>query len=263
MKIIGISGRKQSGKNTAANILHGIVLKEQKALKEFDIGANGQLTVLTSDEGGNEGWGEFDIARRDEAFVDYAEYNMWPFVKLYSFADNLKSICQELFDIPTESLWGTDNQKNKKQKHLLWENMPKAINSSFMKKLLPVDAKKSRGWKEGPMTAREFMQVLGTDIMRKIYGSVWVNSTIKKMTQEQSELAIIADVRFPNEAKAIEDAGGTVIRLTRVIKEDNHPSEIALDNYNFKHYIDNKEGNIDALVSKVKSLYTKMQRETC
>jgi hypothetical protein len=107
------------------------------------------------------------------------------------------------------------------------------------------------------------MQFLGTNVMRKIYGSVWVNSTIKKIAREQSELAIIADVRFPNEAKAIEDAGGTVIRLTRVIKEDNHPSEIALDDYNFKHYIDNKEGNIDALVSKVKSLYTKMQRETC
>jgi hypothetical protein len=239
------------------------VLKKQKTLKEFDISTNGQLNILTNDSEGNEGWGEFDIARRDEAFVDYAEYNMWPFVKLYSFADNLKSICQELFDIPTESLWGTDKQKNQPQKHLLWENMPKAINSGMMKKLLPPDAKASRGWKEGPMTAREFMQFLGTNVMRKIYGSVWVNSTIKKIAREQSELAIIADVRFPNEAKAIEDAGGTVIRLTRVIKEDNHPSEIALDDYNFKHYIDNKEGNIDALVSKVKSLYTKMQRETC
>jgi hypothetical protein len=242
MKIIGISGRKQSGKNTAANILHGIVLKKQNTLKEFGIDAGGRLIILTDDSEGNEGWGEFDITRRDEAFVDYAEYSMWPFVKLYSFADNLKSICHELFDIPLESLWGTDEQKNQKQKHLLWDGMPDEI----------------RGKRRGAMTAREFMQILGTDIMRNIYGSVWVNSAIKKIIREQSELAIIADVRFPNEAKAIENAGGVVVRLTRAIKEDNHPSETALDNYNFKHYIDNEKGSIDSLIGKVKSFYKKL-----
>ena len=31
MKIVGISGRKQAGKNTVANILHGITLKRKTA----------------------------------------------------------------------------------------------------------------------------------------------------------------------------------------------------------------------------------------
>jgi ABC-type polysaccharide/polyol phosphate transport system ATPase subunit len=33
--ILGISGRKQAGKNTTANILHGIVLKEQGFIKDW------------------------------------------------------------------------------------------------------------------------------------------------------------------------------------------------------------------------------------
>jgi len=184
---------------------------------------------------------------------------MWPYVKLYSFADRLKWICTELFDIPKECAWGVDEQKNQPQKHLLWENMPKAINSSLMKKLLAPDAKKSWDWKEGPMTAREFMQFLGTDIMRKIYGSVWVNSTIKKITREQSELAIIADVRFPNEAKAIENAGGVVVRLTRKVSDDNHDSEVALDEYPFKHFIDNKDGSLDSMAVKVNKFFRYLQ----
>ena len=128
-----------------------------------------------------------------------------------------------------------------------------------MKKLLAPDAKKSWDWKEGPMTAREFMQFLGTDIMRKIYGSVWVNSTIKKITREQSELAIIADVRFPNEAKAIENAGGVVVRLTRKVSDDNHDSEVALDEYPFKHFIDNKDGSLDSMAVKVNKFFRYLQ----
>ena len=38
-------------------------------------------------------WGEFDVSRMDEDFVTWADHNMWPYVKLYSFADNLKAIC--------------------------------------------------------------------------------------------------------------------------------------------------------------------------
>ncbi len=255
MKIIGISGRKQSGKNTTANILHGIVLKKYGMIKDYNIGGDGELMVLTTNADGDEGWGEFDTTRNDPAFVEYAEHSMWPHVKLYSFANTLKQICVELFDIPHECAWGTDEQKNQIQEHLLWENMPKAINSKMMKKILPIDARKGWDWKEGPMTAREFMQFFGTDIMRKIHGPIWINSCLKKIQREQSQLAIVADVRFPNEAVAIEEAGGVLARMTRKVFEDNHSSEIALDNYKFKHFLDNQSESIDSLMVKVKSFY--------
>jgi len=235
--ILGISGRKQAGKNTTANILHGIVLKKQGFINDWNIDALGHLNILNED-----GWGYFDVTRKDEQFVMWADNNMWPYVKLYSFADNLKAICMDLFNIPFRCLYGTDEEKNQIQEHLLWENMPTTF---------PIN--------HGPMTAREFMQFLGTDVMRKIYEPVWVNSCIKKIQREQSELAIIADVRFPNEAKAIEQAGGKVVRLTRTVHEDNHSSEVALDDYPFTVYIDNKIESIDILMVKVKEFYRNLK----
>ncbi len=260
--IFGISGRKQAGKNTTANILHGVVLKKIGAIQDWNIGPNGQLIVDTND--GN-GWGEFDISRKDQGFVGYAEYNMWPYVKLYSFADSLKWMCTELFDIPHECVWGTNEQKNQLQEHLLWENMPDVITDkdfydAAMNNQYGAGVKdhvsKMTYHESGPMTAREFMQYMGTDVMRKMYEPIWVKACIKKIQREQSELAIIADVRFPNEAKAIEQAGGTLLRLTRkVFLEDNHSSEIALDDYPFVNIIENDNESIDDLIAKVKSLY--------
>jgi len=95
--------------------------------------------------------------------------------------------------------------------------------------------------------------------MRKIYEPVWVNSCIKKIKREQSELAIIADVRFPNEAKAIEQAGGFVARLTRNVHDDNHSSEVALDDYPFKYIIENQDESIALLMDKVKEFYKQLQ----
>jgi hypothetical protein len=254
MKIIGIAGKKQSGKNTTANILHGTVLKKQGLIKDFNINGDGKLIIYTEDSHGRAGWGEFDVTRKDGDFIEYSEHNMWPYIKLYSFADNLKQICVELFNIPQECVWGTDEQKNQTQEHLLWENMPRFQNMTLMKKM-PLDARKGWDWREGPMTAREFMQFFGTDIMRKVYGPIWINSTIKKIQREQSELAIIADVRFPNEADVIKDVNGVVVRLTRHKLEDNHSSEIALDDYAFTDYIDNQDDSVDALMVQVKSFY--------
>jgi hypothetical protein len=52
---------------------------------------------------------------------------------------------------------------------------------------------------------------------------------------------IITDCRFPNEAQAVKDKGGLVIRIDRPgIKPINdHPSEIALDNWKFDYKIAN------------------------
>ena len=37
MKILGISGKKQAGKNTVANIIHGTVLKENGLIKDWNV----------------------------------------------------------------------------------------------------------------------------------------------------------------------------------------------------------------------------------
>ena len=247
--IIGLAGLKQSGKSTTCNILHGIVLKERGMISDYSIGDEGQLLIKTPDI--NE-WSVFDINRKDEEFVAFAEKEMWPYVKSYSFADPLKTIATELFNIPHKNVYGTNKDKNQKIKHLLWENMPGVMTD-----------------RSGPMTAREFLQFFGTDVMRKIWEPVWCSGTINKIVKEDSELAIIADVRFPNEVQSIKDNSGYVYWMKRAVFEDTHASEVTLLPENYDH--DNFDGTLinegkgktlNALSKSVEKLYKTLRTKS-
>ncbi len=247
--IIGLSGKKQAGKNTVANVLHGIVLKNRGMVKDYKIGdEDGKLWIKTTDASGNEGWGEFDVDRRDPAFLQWAEPNMYPYIKTYSFADSLKWLAVDLFDVPAECCFGTDEQKNQKHEHLRWENLPILVRD--------IDFGSPHAF--GPMTAREFLQVFGTDICRGIWEPIWVNKCIKDIQREGTSLAIITDVRFPNEVAAVEKADGTVLRIMRQMFEDNHESETALDNHTFTEYLDNRDDSLESTVAKVQAFYTSL-----
>lgn len=213
-KIIGISGRKQSGKNTVANYINGDMLKSMSMVEDFNIDDNGQLNVKTRDSSGVDGWGIFDVTRKDEVFIAYADRALWPYIKVYHFADYLKNMCVELFSMNPENLYGTDNQKNQPTE-FRWEKMPTDPDQ------------------EGIMTYRDFLEYFGTKVIRKIKTSAWVDATIKKINKEKSEIAIIPDVRFPNEVKAIQDAGGIVVRLNRDVFNSKSESESALDPHVF------------------------------
>ena len=260
--IIGISGKKQAGKTTIANIIHGEILLKNNMIKDYNISEEGKLLIKTRNSSAQEGWGEFDIERKDEEFVEYAHYNMWPHVKLYNFADPVKDMCINLFGFTYEQAYGTDEQKNQILPDIRWEDMPRFQNMKLMKKM-PIDAKKSWKWREGEMTAREFMQFFGTDIMRKIHPNVWANACINKINKEGSELAVVADVRFPNEVEAINKAGGKVLRLERNVHDDNHDSEVALDSKNYDHsnfweVLDNRKIDIGETITRIKSLLEKI-----
>jgi len=224
VKIIGISGRKQSGKNTVANIINGCVLKDLKMIEDYKVDDHGQLNILTTNKKNVVGWGVLDLLRKDEEFMSYADASIWPHIKIYHFADYLKKICVDLFDLTPSQVYGTDSDKN--------TNTPYG------------------------MTAREFLQYFGTNVMRKIKDSIWLDRTIKTIQEEQSAIAIIPDVRFPNEVHAIKDAGGCVIRLTRDVANSTHECETALnqdvfDWDTFDHIIDNQGYSIEDLEESI------------
>lgn len=100
------------------------------------------------------------------------------------------------------------------------------------------------GWQ--PMTVRDFLQKLGTDALRNgLHQNVWVNALMADYTEDSNW--VITDTRFVNEALAIKEKGGIIIRIDRpgVKAINNHPSETALDNWNF----DYKIANVSDLIS--------------
>jgi hypothetical protein len=95
----------------------------------------------------------------------------------------------------------------------------------------------------GGATPRWAMQSLGTEWGRRmIHENLWVNAAIKKvaeyMAQEWDPIqryagVVVDDVRFPNEAAAIKQAGGYVYRIARIdnpeIGTGTHESEAYID----------------------------------
>ena len=154
------------------------------------------------------------------------------------------------------------------------------------------------------LTVRELLQVIGTDLFRnQLHEDTWVNALMSEYTPKicsgvvHCALAgkyniscwkcpeypnwIITDVRFPNEAKAIKDRGGIVIRvikdepcevcgLTLAERRGNtckeiscplgrkqHKSETALDNATFDYTVSAKQGDIESLIQQTKEILIK------
>jgi hypothetical protein len=240
MKILGISGKKRSGKNAVANFLNGCVLKNVGGIRDFKILDNGELNVFTQFKDGEYDWGLLDLYRKDYDFISSAEETIWPYVKNYSFADSLKSLGVNLFDLKPSAVYGTEEERAAPT-HLMWENMPGNVRLEWDGHTdydIVVN-------KKGPMSGREFLQYFGTEIGRKMYPPIWINATIKNILSEKSGLAIITDIRFPDEIAAVKKAGGYVFRLNRSVEKDLHISENALDQDvydwdNFDIVIDNQ-----------------------
>jgi hypothetical protein len=241
MKIIALCGKKQSGKTTLSNLLHGHEMKRHDVVQDFSINEFGSLVVnyVEFDDKGKEkeGTAIFDLWQQNQEFAGYAQRFIWPLIKGYNFADALKEICMNLFNLSYEQLYGTDSWKNSPT-DFNWENMPGWTSD-------PACPVGNYYHKPGPMTAREFMQYFGTDIMRKINKNVWIDNCIKRINHDQPPIAIISDCRFTNEIEAVKAVGGKVINLTRDPYSGDHSSESDLDSYsNFDGVIDNKNMTI-------------------
>ena len=247
-QILAFSGRKGSGKNTAVNFIYGMYLSALQIVKgDFRITADGKL-YISDIFGDTELEGIFDINRATPAMDIFLADNLNEFVKQYSFADLLKQeVCMKIFGLSNDQCYGSDAEKNSLT-HLKWEDIPgittnlKLFNllTEEMKKIVDSDLATNDPkfmityHEAGLMTAREVMQYVGTNIFRRIHNNVWVDALMRRIKDENPHMALITDVRFPNEVEGVQKAGGKVIRLTRnPFPEDNHPSETALDKENF------------------------------
>jgi len=224
MAIIGVNGYSGSGKDTIGAIIQYIFAhhEEPLALPVEDMVANME----------EHGW-----------FLE--EQSGWEIMK---FAGKLKDIAEHLTGIPIENF--EDQEFKKTNLGPEWDYQIDEFNTPTK------------------MTVRDFLQKLGTDALRMgLHDNVWVNALMVDYTPEWTtdegahdpvqELPnwIITDVRFPNEAQAIKDRGGIIIRVDRpgVKPINDHPSEIGLDDWKFDYRIANVS-DVFALAQTVRSI---------
>jgi hypothetical protein len=93
--------------------------------------------------------------------------------------------------------------------------------------LLEGRTKEAREWREQvdtwwasrlnmpDLTPRLMLQLWGTEVCRNgFHDDIWIASLENKMRKTTDNI-VISDVRFPNEIKAIHNAGGIVVRIKR------------------------------------------------
>jgi len=169
-------------------------------------------------------------------------------VKLVAFADPIKRYCHEVLGIDKVYLWG-DGDKNSKTQYL-WESFEmgtigrSGMNMSHPPGCPPVVIR------NGPMTVREIMQVVGTELGRNLWGKdIWINAMHHQLEHVDSVVDswIITDVRMINEAQAVHRWGGIMIRVDGAPRGgdgsvDTHETETKVDSLEVDAIIDNGPG---------------------
>lgn len=161
-----------------------------------------------------------------------AQYSVRP----YAFANEIKDLCIRILGCNKSSMYGDDEERNSPT-HIRWTDLPlsrEEINNIS---------------KQGEyLTGRELMQIIGTNIFRRMYQDCWCRSVFEKITQSNqtqyhlysgghsstSIINIITDVRFANEIDYFKVMNNVIlIRFMRNPLNLQHESERDLDHYNW------------------------------
>lgn len=235
-QILAFAGTKQSGKTSGAHFVSAYVIsqigrmnKDEPMFRSFAQNEQGKI-VIPLDNGNDSGI--FNFSRSDEEFAKYAETYIWPYIKVYSFANPLKELCVDLFNIPYDQIYGSDAQKNLPTQYK-WEDVPYDTG------------------KTGFMSGRDFMQEIGTGLFRSLYDTIWIDKLLKSIDRDGSDIAVIDDCRFLNEVNVLKNRNSLIIKLDRDFGKDKHKSENEIRNAD--------KSNFDLVIGKDVSLEEKNQ----
>lgn len=307
--IIGISGKKQTGKDTVAKIIQYLDYQKHE----------------------NAPYDTFEAFCITGAYNNpkYKPHNNW---QTKQFAGKLKQIVALITGCDVEDLENEEFKNSKLSKEWIRYGYANGfivkgsdrimVNETCSKE--KYEEERGINWQTayiGEYTYRSALQFIGTDLFRnQFHSDVWINALFADYKEEyknnpfyndkgiydvteHDEIQnpamlpnwIITDVRFPNDAKAIKDRGGIIIRKeiekyycwkdnngyfktnTPFVEETKglisiskaefhhemgdyykvyHESETALDNYNFDYVLEYSE-NIEDLIENVKQILIK------
>jgi hypothetical protein len=153
-----------------------------------------------------------------------------------SFADSLKEICSQAFDIKLSNFYD-DTLKDKKWDSpvILTENIANNLLELIQSKGISINESQKELFRKEAVgfsftSPRDLLQRVGTDLCRKtIDDQIWINIFINKISKSEG-FYVSADVRFKNEREAIAKLGGKNILIVRPdlpdITLNSHESEI-------------------------------------
>ena len=104
------------------------------------------------------------------------------------------------------------------------------------------------------LVPRRVLQQLGTEVGRLIYADTWIDFCLASAEKALKKVrgVVVGDVRFPNEALAIQRAGGMILKINRTVPGvvDGHLSETSVDDVIEDVLIDNV-GTLEELKEQV------------
>lgn len=239
--IIGISGKIGSGKDTVGKIIQFLTSSDNDMKLWIEEEPNKAL---------NNWNGNFD------------NLGSW---KVKKFADKLKDMVCLLIGCTREQLEDADF-KNKelgeewRVYEILISNANINNNGDRIKEYgrtskASFDFLEKQDKRSYIYTPRLLLQHIGTELFRdQLHPQIWVNALMadyKNKAESKGKLLkkpiypdwIITDVRFPNEAKAIKDKGGIVIRVNRLIGKNVYVIENEQPFQNWHGVVESYNGN--------------------
>ena len=108
-------------------------------------------------------------------------------------------------------------------------------------------------FEEKPAPMRALMQNYGTEVRRGDNPDYWVNQWIASTMINKGKWIVADDVRFFNEAKAVKDNGGMLLRITRpdIQSGGGHTSETEAMHIQEDRQIEALPGGHDALYKQL------------
>lgn len=116
-------------------------------------------------------------------------------------------------------------------------------------------------------TPRQIMIEFGMKL-REIHPDIWLNLTMDEICKQNSKvgdgvLAVITDVRFPNEAEKVKSLGGLVIKVVRPdIPDTDDAADSALKCYEGWSGIVDNGGSLDDLKASARKILEALETET-
>jgi len=115
-------------------------------------------------------------------------------------------------------------------------------------------------FQEKPPLIRKLMQNYATEVRRKENPDYWRNKWIERVSYVAPDNVVVDDVRFLNEAEAVKNLGGILIKIIRTAQEktDTHSSETEHELIKPNFIIEAGEGKQEELYKQLDEIINKI-----